>query len=89
MADESATASTALQSMSLADLELALAHACVPYVDEDACLYYLHQLGTDAVRPLKSPDTCIHRFQEVEEQATLLVPCGAGGFEDEKLLPRA
>ena len=67
------------------NIEQAPEPACVLYVDEDACLYYLHQLGTDAVRPLKSPDACIHGFQEVEEQATLLVPCGADGFEDEKL----
>ena len=85
MAGENATASTALQSMSLADLERALEPACVLHVDEHNSTYYLHQLGTGAVRPLKSPGACIRGFEEVEEQATLLVPCGADGFEDEKL----
>ena len=61
------------------------ASGSITYVDEDVCRYYLHALGTDAVRALESPHLCIHGFQEVEEQATLLVPCGADGFEDTKL----
>ena len=57
---------------------------CVLYVDEDAGAYYAHQLGTDSVRPVQSPDTFIHGFQEAEEQTTLLVPHGVDGFEDSK-----